>query len=1051
MKRLRSYTWELKYTPDEGDLIDTFYLNALNCASHYDRATGYFSAGVLALAMRGIEGLLANGGHMRLVVGCTLDPPEVEAIKRGEDLRATVEKHLAGTPLTPPDDAVRDALELLAWMVQHGILEIKVAVPCDAQRRPITAVGIFHEKSGVITDATGDRIAFNGSVNETRAGWQHNWESFSVFTSWADPARVNREEETFARIWANEARRLLVVDVPQAVRADLLRFLPTDDRPARLAKDDLIEEPEPHLPVEPAGPDARTVVWSYIAQAATAVPGGERVGEATAAVAPWPHQVRAFERLYGQEQPRLLIADEVGLGKTIQAGMLLRQLWLAGRIKRALVLAPAALLRQWQLELREKFNLSWPIYDESRLVWLTARAQPQRAPDPVNRSEWHQQPFVIASSHLMRRSDRQKELCEDAEPWDLIILDEAHHARRSGAGGSNERPNRLLQLMTRMRARTKGLVLLTGTPMQVHPIEVWDLLDLLGLPEAWSSANFLRFHDLIEKPNPDTSELSELARLFRASEEAYGPATVETVKTLGIASNIRARKVLSALRDDSDIPRRQLENEQRRAALKLMKRWSPIGRLISRNTRDLLRRYYKENKLAMRIAERVVEDRFIEMTPAERSLYEAVEDYISTTYRSAAAAKRTAVGFVMTVYRRRIASSFRALQRTLEARRVPRTGYLEQLRFSVSEDASDDESQGDVMDAEDVLKLEKEAKEERASIERLLAMVKALPVDTKTRALIGALRELEAQGYAQVMVFTQYTDTMDFLREELLASGFDLLLCLSGRGGETPAGERRWSTISRDEIKRRFREGTARILLCTDAAAEGLNFQFCGGLINYDMPWNPMRVEQRIGRIDRLGQQHDVVRIVNLHYRGTVETDVYHALRTRIRLFESVVGRLQPILSRLSSRITRVVLQDSAQERERAREAAVNELEGEIEEYSSYGFDLDEYAWLDLPLDARPSAALDHDMLDAVLRRPDLLPPGIEARLLSGREYSYAAPGMPSAVRVTTDPEYYEENPDSVELWSPGSPLFPAPQVAADRPASARVHEILGTSPIHHR
>jgi SNF2 family DNA or RNA helicase len=98
--------------------------------------------------------------------------------------------------------------------------------------------------------------------------------------------------------------------------------------------------------------------------------GGERVGEATSNVEPWPHQIRAFQRLYGHWPPRLLIADEVGLGKTIQAGMLIRQAWLAEKARRVLILAPASVCRQWQLELREKFNLNWPIYDGDQLVWL---------------------------------------------------------------------------------------------------------------------------------------------------------------------------------------------------------------------------------------------------------------------------------------------------------------------------------------------------------------------------------------------------------------------------------------------------------------------------------------------------------------------------------------------------------------------------------------------------------------------------------------------------------------------------------------------------------
>ena len=162
--------------------------------------------------------------------------------------------------------------------------------------------------------------------------------------------------------------------------------------------------------------------------------GGEQVGEATAAVVPWPHQARAFERLSASWPPRLLIADEVGLGKTVQAGLLLRQAWLAKRAKRILILAPKAVLGQWQIELREKFNLNWPIYDGRKLVWCPSPAMGGSRERHVARDEWHGEPAVITSSQLMRRGERAAELLEAAPPWDLIVLDEAHHARRRGAG-----------------------------------------------------------------------------------------------------------------------------------------------------------------------------------------------------------------------------------------------------------------------------------------------------------------------------------------------------------------------------------------------------------------------------------------------------------------------------------------------------------------------------------------------------------------------------------------------------------------------------------------
>ena len=272
-------------------------------------------------------------------------------------------------------------------------------------------------------------------------------------------------------------------------------------------------------------------------------------------------------------------------------------------------------------------------------------------------------------------------------------------------------------------------------------------------------------------------------------------------------------------------------------------------------------------------------------------------------------------------------------------------------------------------------------------------------------------------------------------------------MCFSGRGGEVRSAGGAWSTIGRDEVKRRFREGEADLLLCTDAAAEGLNFQFCGALINYDMPWNPMRVEQRIGRIDRLGQAHPAIRIVNLHYAGTVETDVYRALRTRINLFESVVGPLQPILARLPQTIVGAVLTGDRRRGERTGRPAthgasvsdvgahpdvVEAIERQLLEARAVGFDIDATLDTDISLPARAPSPVAMEDLDRVITAPDLMPPGTDIQPLGQREYGLLAPGMGERLRVTTDPAYYEKHSDSVELWSPGSPLFKPPDFVAE-------------------
>ncbi len=1048
-------TWKLKYTPDNGDLVKLFYVPALEDAERYDRLTGYFNARALTLASRGIEGLVRNGGRMRLVAGCTLAPPEIEAIEKGEQLRDLVERHLTNLPPAPPDPASSDALELLAWMVARGHLDVKVAVPCDANSKPIPADGIFHEKAGIIEDRGGDKIAWNGSLNETAAGWRHNWESINVYTSWGpEPGRVADEEANFARIWANKARRVVVLDVPDAVRQDLMRFMPANDMPARLKeleKKPAKPSPEPEAkesakPAEIPPDDLRSRVWSFI-QHAPSLPGGERVGEATSAITPWPHQVRAFERLYRDWPPRLLIADEVGLGKTIQAGMLLRQAWLAGRAKRILILAPKAVLGQWQVELREKFNLNWPIYDGRKLVWYDSPAWRGRNERDVDRDHWHREPVVIASSHLMRRRDRAAALLE-AEPWDLVVLDEAHHARRRAAGSQQEGgPNALLRLMQGLKDRARGLVLLTATPMQVHPIEVWDLLNLLGLPPEWTARAFLDFFDDIEQPNPSSEALDHMAQLFQSVERAYGETKTEAVQHLADLSRLKVNKILRALRNDASIPRRQLETTERRTAVKIMRANTPLRRLVSRHTRELLRRYFKAGTLTTRIAERRVEDRFLEMTAQERALYDAVEDYIASTYNQASANERTAVGFVMTIYRRRLASSFNALRKTLQRHLTAIAAGNPAQLTGVDEDVSDDEAVDEIPDAEEVEKLEREAlaAEEEADIQSLLARIGQLPPDSKLESLKSTLAELRHDGYRQAMVFTQYTDTMDFLREALLKDADSRLMCFSGRGGEIPSADGSWRRVGRDDAKRRFRKFEADVLMCTDAAAEGLNFQFCGALINYDMPWNPMRVEQRIGRIDRLGQQHEIIRIVNLHYEGTVETDVYRALRNRIGLFESVVGRLQPILAQLPRTISQTVL--SGEDRDAlGRANVVDAIEQQAREAAGRGFDIDVVTDEELAMPVRAPSSVTMEDLDRVIGSSDMMPPETDIQLMGHREYGLLAPGMTERLRVTTNPEYFEENAESLELWSPGNPLFTPPEFttrAGKPPADKTLKDIL--------
>ena len=1016
--------WKLKYSREDGDLVSRFYVPALSTAIRYDRTTGYFRAGSLTLAARGLEHLALNNGTMRLLVGCTLDEAEVQAIERGMSMPDMI---AAKAELTLPETAgagEREALELLAWMVGRRMLEVKVAVPCDEHtRKPRTGSAIFHEKAGIIEDKTGAKLAFVGSINETVQGWMHNGETFHVYTSFG-PAHqyVAEEEQAFECYWRDEAVHTRVYDFPTAVKEDLLRFLPEDDQlPRRLRRfeeDDEEKQPlvEPELPARP-GIDAdaeRRALWDRVRTAAGLAAGGVWVGEATSPMEAWPHQRRAFLRMYGDapnHAARLLIADEVGLGKTVQAGLLVRQGWMAGRIRRTIILAPANVCAQWQAELREKFALDWPIYDGQCMRRYDPVTQGY-SDTPTTRQSWAAEPFVIMSSHLARRRDRRPELL-DAEPWDLVVVDEAHHARNKRTGGRVE-ANMLMRLLRDLRQRTSGLVLLSATPLQTHAMELYDLLSLLGLPPEWDAVAYERYFEALGQPNIPVDRFEDCARLFRATEAYHGTLPEIRAARLGGGAGgplsvLRTRRILAALRGEASIPRRQLGPDERQAAVRIMRRWTPVAALMSRHTRALLRRYQNEGKLKARIATRDVADRFITMDPAERDIYDRVEAFLRQTYAQAEQSQRNAIGFILTIYRKRLSSSFTALARSLQGR----------LDRSVGDDQFDLEEAGEETDAEAVEQTESSARRllEGAAITDILADVAKLPIDTKARALKTELDRLKADGFDQTMVFTGYTDTMDGLRDWLAEQTSREVICFSGRGGEVRTPEGNWRLVSRAEIKKRFRDRRGDILLCTDAAAEGLNFQFCGSLINYDMPWNPMRVEQRIGRIDRLGQRFERIRIVNLHYRDTVETTVYLALSSRIKLFEDMVGGLQPILSAVSREIGAIALAGGHVDVDAM-------VANTIDQVDAPTVDIDDVEDLeDMPEMGVPALSLAD--LDRIVADHRLLPPGYAMDALGRQDFAVEQPESRRRVRATISRDFYANHFDHTDFWTPGSAAFP--------------------------
>ncbi|MEG3985318.1 SNF2-related protein, partial [Microcoleus sp. T3B2] len=618
-------------------------------------------------------------------------------------------------------------------------------------------------------------------------------------------------------------------------------------------------------------------------------------------IKPWPHQIKILRRVAANFPKSFLIADEVGLGKTIETGLILRYLLVSQKVKRVLILAPASIQPQWHEELREKFNLHFWSYSKGELK----NAYGERS-QSGEENIWNSQNLILASSHLVRRSDRTKQLL-DAQPWDLVILDEAHHARRQSPQNRKETPNRLLQLMQQLKEKTRSLLLLSATPMQIDAIEVFDLLQLLGLRGHWSyGENFCNyFSTLSDKPDRQTLNFWQLMSVDYFQQGGSPCARLQEYLQKG--DRLLYYKLRDVWEKNQRVNPKQVAEDTDfiAASRQYLTVNTPLKDLMFRHTRDTLRQYYQRGLLDRDIPHRAVRDNAITLeNNREVPLYLAVSNYVRHFYNLAQKDNRKALGFLMTLYRKRLTSSFYAIRESLQRR-------LEGI--SITEDDFHD-----LDDADDVILegmesyFEPADPEEIKYLEDLLYQFENTGEDSKLSHFITILRQELIQRESAI-VFTQYTDTMDYLRTALQQLYGAQIACYSGRGGELYQNGQ-WRIFPKEQIKTKFREGIIKILLCTESASEGLNLQTCGVLINYDMPWNPMRVEQRIGRLDRIGQIYDTVRIHNFYYDGTVEAKVYKKLRDRIDAFQTVVGNLQPILATVPTFIEQAVMSADPEE-----------------------------------------------------------------------------------------------------------------------------------------
>lgn len=536
-------------------------------------------------------------------------------------------------------------------------------------------------------------------------------------------------------------------------------------------------------------------------------------------VIPLPHQIRALSRAIANDRVRYLLADEVGLGKTIEAGLIMRELKLRGLVKRTLVIAPKGLVSQWVSEMRfhfgETFQLVLP-EDIKTLKRIAPSSGPGNGengnhdPEVLPANAWQMFSQVVVPMDSVKPLDKRRgwsaaqvsehnrERFEDliSAGWDLVIVDEAHRL-----GGSTDQVARF-KLGQGLSEAAPYFLMLSATPHQ-------------GKTDA--------FHRLVSLI--DAQEFPDISSVTR---ERVQPHVIRTEK----------RRAIDADGKPLFKPRRT--------------QFGPVS--------------------------------WEERHRNQQLLYEAVTEYVREGYNQAMREKRSYIGFLMILMQRLVVSSTSAIRTTLERRLDALASPQEQLTLfplASEEEWADLDGQEQI----DVLLRTrlKALKNERGEVRLLLdaaARCEQIGPDAKAEALLEWLYRLqseESDPELKALVFTEFVPTQEMLRRFLTERGFSVV-CLNG---------------SMDmEERKRVQEAFAkdvRILISTDAGGEGLNLQFCHVVINYDIPWNPMRLEQRIGRVDRIGQVH-AVRAVNFVFEGSVEHRVREVLEQKLAVIFEEFG-----------------------------------------------------------------------------------------------------------------------------------------------------------------
>ncbi len=746
-------------------------------------------------------------------------------------------------------------LQRLYDFLSSGLLRVKVL--------PDEAFGLIHGKAGVITRTDGSRVCFIGSANESRTAWVSNYELV-----WLDESEegVRWVQEEFDALWSSPQ----AVDLAEAVVQDVARLI------QRVVVPDIDAwKKEEAQPAEP-------IVELPIYRRESGL---------------WAHQKSFIKLAFDAHKnggARYLLADQVGLGKTVQLALAAKLMALYGN-KPILILVPKPLMIQWQDELWNLLEMPSARWNGRQWIDEQGVAYPEFGPQGMKKCPRR---IGIMSTGLIIRGSETVDLIKDFD-YECVILDEAHRARLSNLGPTHRRekaePNNLLRFLMDIAARTRSLLLATATPVQLDPIEAWDLLNalnegqngVLGSPYSRWRTRPREGIDLVleqTKPIDETTDLWEWMRdPLPPLKESLDFELLRRSLKIDPSGHWASPEAFYEL-SKPDVQR------IKRLSRDFFPKHNPFIRHIVRRTRDFL-----ENTIDPQTNEpylQRIEVRLFGESDAEAvslpaflgDAYDAAEEFCTILARRPGLNS----GFMKTILLRRVGS-------TIEAGRLTAQQMLGTDVESAEEEWDDEgqESPSSIYPLTD---------EEKGALSRFLRILEEnRDEDPKLRQVERILtsNDIVAGGWLSLgcIVFSQFYDSVLWLGRQLSGRMPDEQIAVyaaAAKSGLIEKGEFR--RLNRDEIKKRIATGELRLVIGTDAASEGINLQRLGSLINLDLPWNPTRLEQRKGRIQRIGQLRPEVLIYNMRYRGSVEDRVHQLLSERLVNIRNMFGQIPDTL-----------------------------------------------------------------------------------------------------------------------------------------------------------